>query len=149
MKEGFVMEEKDTKLGIGIKLFLMVPIVLMVVVLCLIVFTSKYAENNIYLTESELVIDYKGFLNAIPLDEISSIELLDSMPQGGKWGAGIEDNTYVAGDAKLDGIGKCKMYAIKNKDAYLLIHTDEETYFVNDDEDNTTKEIYEKISEKL
>lgn len=141
------MEKNDYKLNIGMKIFLATPILLMIAILSLIIFNYKEKENRILLENSKLIIDYYGFYDEIQLDDIMSVELYNSIPKGGKWGSGIEDNDHVAGDAKLEGIGICKMYIIKNRNVYILINTKDEKYFINDSDDNVTNEVYQMIND--
>ncbi len=102
-------------------------------------------ENTIYLENNKIIIDYFGYDNQIKISDINSITLLDKLPDGGKYGAGIEDNHHIAADAKFETIGKCKAYIIKDNPYAMLIETDKNTFLINDEDSAKTKEIYDEL----
>lgn len=102
-------------------------------------------ENSIYLEDDNIIIDYFGFDDRINISEINSISFLEELPDGGKYGAGIEDNHHIAADAKFETIGKCKAYIIKTNPCAILIKTDKNTFLINDEDSSKTSKIYDEL----
>lgn len=141
--------DNDKLTNIVIKLIISTVIFIMIFSISFIIFKHSTSENKIYLSESNIVIDYYGFNNSIELEQIIDINLIEKLPEGGKRGAGVEDNNHIAGDANFNGIGYCKAYIIKNSNAFLLITTNNQKFLINDPDSSVTIEIYDFISSKL
>lgn len=141
--------DNDKLTNIVIKLIISTVIFIMMFSISFIIFKHSTSENKIYLSESNIVIDYYGFNNSIELEQIIDINLIEKLPEGGKRGAGVEDNKHIAGDANFNGIGYCKAYIIKNSNAFLLITTNNQKFLINDPDSSVTIEIYDFISSKL
>ena len=141
--------DNDKLTNIVIKLIISTVIFIMIFSISFIIFKHSTSENKIYLSESNIVIDYYGFNNSIELEQIIDINLIEKLPEGGKRGAGVEDNKHIVGDANFNGIGYCKAYIIKNSNAFLLITTNNQKFLINDPDSSVTIEIYDFISSKL
>ena len=107
---------------------------------------EEFSDVHMTLTATELVATHGSSSYEINLDDIYSVELLDSLPQCSRnWGTAME--TILKGDFSVKGIGPhCTLCVNTDTDVFLLIRTDDGKYYLfgaEDEED--TEEIFEKI----
>lgn len=100
---------------------------------------TKYDLNQDSLT-------IKGMYGeTIPFKNMKKVELVDSLPQIKLRTNGYALNNVLKGHFKLEQLGTGKLFIQLGKSPYIIIHTDERYYIINESEGSKTRELYEKI----
>ena len=60
-------------------------------------------------------------------------------------GTGMEN--VAKGDFKVDGVGKCKFFLNPQTGSYIKIVASDKTYFISDNTEEETMEIFKSLSE--
>ncbi|WP_024833319.1 PH domain-containing protein [Ruminiclostridium josui] len=82
----------------------------------------------------------------IPLNEITSIEYVDSLDIGiRKFGMGTFK--MACGTYRNERFGSYKLYSYAKVNAFVIIHYDDKTLVFNQSDAEKTKELYDRIKE--
>lgn len=139
------MKEETYKI-IGILIF---GIGFFIVFASIFLFSMQDTGANINISSE--YIQFDAFIyDKVYFDKINKIEYLDDFEiHGGKHGAGFSNNGYFSGDADFKGIGQCRAYVYYKKNDFIVLHEDDKTIIFNTADEQQTKEMYDKISEKI
>lgn len=101
---------------------------------------TKYVVNEDSLTIEGMYGD------TISVQEMKKVELVESLPN-----IIVRTNGYAAmnvlkGHFKLEQLGKGKLFIRLDRPPYIIIHTDQMYYIINEPDGSKTKELYEKIN---
>ncbi|ABX40465.1 hypothetical protein Cphy_0075 [Lachnoclostridium phytofermentans ISDg] len=113
---------------------------------CVWIFFEEFTPISLQVENHELIATHLKEEYKIPLDEIIEIEYLTSLPRTSKnVGTGL-DNLYK-GDFSVKGYGSCEVFLNPETEAFLVLHTKEETYIFSDETTEKTIEVYKKLKE--
>lgn len=99
-------------------------------------------ENN------AIIVDSPFYETAIPLETINDIEITDDLGKGVRTN-GTDAIIYTHGHCTYDRYGDCLVYKANLHPCFLIIYGDNETYIINDDNVNDTKQLYHTIKEAI
>lgn len=86
--------------------------------------------------------------HSIPYEDITSVELLDSIDIGRRTN-GLGSPRLYGGNFRNETFGDYLLYAYAKCDSYIALHTDGKTVVVNDSTPEKTERLYEQILDKL
>lgn len=113
---------------------------------CVWIFFEEFTPISLQVEDHELIATHLKEEYKIPLDEIIEIEYLTSLPRTSKnVGTGL-DNLYK-GDFSVKGYGNCEVFLNPETEAFLVLHTKEETYIFSDETTEKTLEVYKDLKE--
>lgn len=115
------------------------------------IFLFSIQDMSAKINISNEFIQLDGFINdTVDFDDINKVEYLDNFEiHGGKKGAGFSNNGYFSGDADFKGIGQCRAYVYYHEKYFVVIYTDEETIIFNEKSEEETKNMYDKLKDKI
>lgn len=120
-------------------------------VFALVSSASKGEDGSAYtIILEEDCIRFNGItLDRVELADIESVELLDTLPEGGRRGGGVGTSDYIVGDANYAGIGSCRAYLYKKQAPYLCIRTAEQTFLCNKPDPTESEALYQQLQDAL
>ena len=104
------------------------------------------------LNKDELV-DVKSLVkdaepSALPLDEITSVELRDTLPSAYRtFGVGME--TYLQGTFSVEGDGSCQLNLDPTQPPFLRVETETGTYWFNAETPDETRAAAQELETRL
>lgn len=99
-------------------------------------------ENN------SIMVDSPFYDVTIPLDTINDIEITEDLGNGIRTN-GTDAIIYTHGHCTYDRYGKCLVYKANLHPCFLIIYSDNETYIINDNNINDTKQLYYTVKEVI
>lgn len=99
-------------------------------------------ENN------TIIVDSPFYDVMIPLEAVDHIEITDDLGNGVRTN-GTDAIIYTHGHCTYDRYGECLVYKANLHPCFLIIYGDNETYIINDDNVNDTKQLYHTIKEAI
>jgi len=91
--------------------------------------TEEMVPMEVVTTDESVVVSRIGELYRIPLDEIESVEVLDTLPPSTRtWGTGMPE--LLKGSFYVEGYGNCTLCLNPKKPPFVVIDTTEKTYIL-------------------
>ncbi|WP_312101183.1 PH domain-containing protein [Lachnoclostridium sp.] len=113
---------------------------------CVWIFFEEFTPISLQVENQEVIATHLKEEYKIPLNEIIELEYLTSLPRTSKKvGTGM-DNLYK-GDFSVKGYGNCEVCLNPETEAFLVLHTKEETYIFSDETTEKTLEVYKELKE--
>ena len=109
--------------------------------------SGMYATNAAHVYNA-IIVDSPFYETAIPLETINDIEITDDLGKGVRTN-GTDAIIYTHGHCTYDRYGDCLVYKANLHPCFLIIYGDNETYIINDDNVNDTKQLYHTIKEAI
>lgn len=82
------------------------------------------------------------------LDEIIDVELVDDLGNGSRV-IGTDAFVYKTGNFVFDRYGKCKVYLASLHANYIVLHTVDETFIINDDDETQTETMFHLLEKEV
>lgn len=103
---------------------------------------------DLSINDNYIIVDSPLYEAKIDLEAITKVELTNDLGDGTRTN-GTDAIVYAKGNYTFDKYGKCKVYKASLHDCYIILYTDDITYIINDDRQEETEQIYQKIQEVL
>lgn len=100
---------------------------------------------NLSLHNNEIVISSQFYNQSIDIENIKKIEITDDLGNGRRTN-GSDTGIYAKGNYKFDKYGKCKVFLASLHNCYIVIYTNDETYIINDERIDDTKQFYNRLN---
>jgi len=137
-----------SKIFIGIVLAILIGSLISTFSLSHLVSTGV-KEKSITIEANELSIEGMYGIK-IPYESIYSIEMMETFPQDMTRKNGLAINHTLIGKFKSKAYGNCNLYIMDSRKPNLFIYTKEEKrIFINYENPDRTRELYDKIIEKI
>lgn len=115
---------------------------------CVWIFFEEFTPISLQVSNQEVVATHLKEEYKIPLNDITELEYLTTLPRTSKnIGTGM-DNLYK-GDFSVKGYGSCEVCLNPETEAFLVLHTEEETYIFSDATTEKTIEVYKELKEVI
>lgn len=101
---------------------------------------------SLSLQNNEIVISSKFYNQIINIKNIKKLEITDNLGNGQRTN-GSDTGIYAKGNYKFDKYGKCKVFIASLHNCYIVIYTNDETYIINDERCDDTKQFYNQLNE--
>lgn len=113
---------------------------------CVWIFFEEFTPISLQVRNQEVVATHLKEEYRIPLEEIIELEYMTTLPRTSKnIGTGM-DKLYK-GDFSVKGYGSCEVCLNPETEAFLVLHTEEETYIFSDETTEKTLEVYKELKE--
>lgn len=126
-----------------------VTIISIVVTVATLIFVGVvlYASMRptIYTIENQSLTISGSYGDTIPFDDILNVALLEEMPVIGVRSNGSAIGSKLKGNFKLESGEKVKLFIDKAIPPFIMLETDEETYYFNETDATKTKELFEQL----
>lgn len=109
---------------------------------------QRHELAELTLTETTLHIDSPFYEYEWALDTIEQIELVNDLGKGIRVN-GTATGVYGKGHYRFDRYGKCEVFLASLHPTYIVLHTQEGVFIVNDDEEEKTEVVYEQLVKKV
>lgn len=103
---------------------------------------------DIKLSDGLIRVESSLYSKSIPVDIIEDASLLWELGGGSK-SFGTSTPNYGTGSFRYDLYGSVRAYAAWKHPPFLLLHTAEGTYLINDDDPDSTEALYEELNRLL
>ncbi len=115
---------------------------------CVWIFFEEFTPISLRVSNQEVIVTHLKEEYKIPLEDITELEYLTTLPKTSKnIGTGM-DNLYK-GDFSVKGYGSCEVCLNPETEAFLVLHTEEETYIFSDETTEKTVERYKELKAAL
>ena len=149
------MQEKRVGIGFslnaGSRVDLIVVGITMLFVIGLAFFLAKYdlADVSLDITSDDsgrkiAYVEAAGERSGFYLDEITDVELLDTLPDMSK-NVGYDGTVYNIGSFDVSGYGKCDTYICLKTHMAVVVKTADRVYVFNDETADGTRHMYESL----
>ncbi|MCL2662283.1 MAG: PH domain-containing protein [Oscillospiraceae bacterium] len=110
------------------------------------IWVEEATPTALVLTDTDLVARHVGTRYVIPLDSIESIELLTEMPTVLSRVAGSSFENLAKGRFLVSNHGTSTLCIQTNDPPFIMIITNDRTYFINDANSSVTTGVYNEIT---
>ncbi len=127
---------------------LLIAIFLVLPVSCIGLFFEEFTPPGMEVNKDQVVLEHLQNVEYIPADNITSVEYISELT-GVKKISGLTFTKFYKGTFRLQNYGSCTFYLNPTLDGFIVIHTENGTYVINDYSENETKQLYQKILDIL
>lgn len=106
--------------------------------------TEELTPIHAEVTETFLTVKQAGTVYEIPVEEITMVRLLESLPSASRtWGTGMPN--LLKGNFSVTGYGSCKLCLNPESPPFLLVMTEDQTYILGMEQ---AKAVYKSLSQR-
>lgn len=127
---------------------LLIVIFLLLPVSCIGLFFEEFTPPSMDVTKDQVILEHLQNVEYIPADNITSVEYISELT-GVKKISGLTFTKFYKGTFQLKDYGRCIFYLNPTLDGFIVIHTKDGTYVINEYSENETRQLYQKISDIL
>lgn len=109
---------------------------------------ATHSLVDVQLADGLIRVESSLYRKSIPVDTIEDASLVWELGNGSK-SFGTSTPNYGTGSFRYDLYGSVKAYAAWKHPPFLLLHTAEGTYLINDDDPAGTEALYEQLNSLL
>jgi len=144
-----VTKMKTDSAGVsGLWKFALAAIIIAGVILFIVLLgRSTNKETEVVLSDTS--IEVKGMFGCLyDYDEISAVEMKDTMPPIGRKNNGSGLGEVHKGRFEVDGLGECRLYILSTQGPFLFIKTNDSYVIINYKEKEDTEKLYQDLLAK-
>lgn len=111
--------------------------------------STSIRQETLVQIDGNIVFFFSVYGSAIPADDITEVELVDSIPKIGLRVRGARLGRYLKGDYQVEGWGTCRLYLHNTKGPFLVVTSPQRRIILNYRDPAKTEAVYQEIKEFL
>ena len=127
---------------------LLIAVFLILPVGCIGLFFEEFTPPGMKVTKDQVILEHLQNVEYIPADTITSVEYIPKLTKVKKI-SGLTFTKFYKGTFRMKDYGNCTFYLNPTLDGFIVIHTENDTYVINDYSEDVTKQLYQKILDIL